>query len=271
MKEKFLVLMKSEWIKISHYRSFQILTLAYIVILMLVYIFAQRFVTNITIQSNDTAIAPFARLSFYHPQSIWQNFTYVAAYFKIFPALLIILLITNEFSFFTMRQQLISGMSRKDFIAGKLLVVFMLSLGIVLLIGVAGFILGTIHQGTNNISLINKGIWFLPIHLLELVTYLSCAMLVAFMLRRSGIAIIAFVLYSLIGERILKFLMPGDSGDYLPLNAAGSLIPLPNNEITTLMGLSFRNTIEISTVATCLFYCCLFTVLVYLIIRWRDA
>ena len=271
MTEKLSDLLKIERIKTYHYRAFQVLTIAYIVMLVLIFIGAQRFINNITVQSNDTSFNPFRGLSFYYPAYIWQNFTYVAGYLKIVPALLVILLVTNEFSFITLRQQLISGMSRLGFLFGKLMIVVFITLGVVVLIGVSAFILGKLHQKADDVSMINSGLWFLPAHALELLTYLTFAMLVAFLFKRSGIATIVFILYSLIGERIIKLLMPGNLGDYLPLNAAGSLVPLPNNTLTTSMGLNFNSTVELSLVAACLVYCVLFTAIIYVLLNRRDA
>jgi len=271
MKDKFSVLVKTEWIKTRHYRAFQILSLAYVVLLILVFIGAQRFINNITIQSNDSSFTPFRGLSFYHTEYIWQNFTYVAGYLKIIPALLIILLITNEFSFLTMRQQLISGMSREGFLTGKLLVISFITLGMVILIGITALVLGLLHQKVDDASLLNPGLWFIPIHALELFTYLIFAMLIAFIFRRSGIATIVFVLYSIVGERIINLILPGNVGDYLPLNAAGSLIPLPNNTLTSSLGLTFRSTVDMQTIITCAAYCFLSTAIIYLLLRWRDA
>ncbi|MBV2246425.1 MAG: ABC transporter permease subunit [Lentimicrobium sp.] len=271
MNEKLPVLIKIEWIKTRHYRAFKILSLVYVVLLVLVFIGAQRFINNITIQSNDDSFTPFRGLSFYQTKYIWQNFTYIAGYLKIIPALLIILLITNEFSFFTMRQQLISGLSRKDFLTGKLLVISALIVGIVILIALTALVLGLLHQQVGDVSLLNGGLWFLPLHALELLTYLIFSMMIAFIFRRSGIATIVFVLYALIGERIVSFILPGSIGDYLPLNAAGSLIPLPNNTLTSSIGLTFRSTVDIQTILSCVIYCFLFTAIIYFLLRWRDA
>ena len=271
MTEKLSVLLKIEGIKTFHYKTFKILTIAYIVMLVIIFIGAQRFINNISIQSNGNSINPFRAFSFYYPPYIWQNFTYVAGFLKILPALLIILLVTNEFSFITLRQQLISGMSRLGFLFGKLMIVVFITFGVVVLIGVSAFILGKFHQQADDVSMMNSGLWFLPAHALELFTYLTFAMLVAFIFKRSGIATIVFILYSLIGERIINLLIPGNLGDYLPLNAAGSLVPLPNNTLTSSLGLNFNSTVELSMVAACLVYCVLFTAIIYILLNRRDA
>lgn len=271
MKDKFSVLLKTEWIKTWHYRTFKILSLAYVIMLILIFIGAQRFINNVTINSNNSSFNPLTGLSFYHSEFIWQNFTYVAGFLKIIPALLIILLITNEFSFFTMRQQLISGMSRKDFLAGKLVIIAFISLGVVILIGIMALLLGLIHQKTGDVSLLNSGLWFIPVHALELFTYLIFAMLIAVIFKRSGIATIVFVLYSIIGERIISLTMPGNMGDYLPLSAAGSLIPLPNNTLTSAFGITFISSVNTTAVIVCVAYCLLATAIVFLLLKWRDA
>ena len=54
---------------------------------------------------------------------IWHFNTYVAAILKIFLAVVIVSMMANEYSYGTLKQNLIDGMSKKEFIQSKFLTV----------------------------------------------------------------------------------------------------------------------------------------------------
>ncbi len=72
-------------------------------------------------QSDPTGfIASSSPYDFAHT---WQTTSYVGGWLLLLPGLLLILLITNEFSFRTHRQNIIDGWARKDFYNVKLALV----------------------------------------------------------------------------------------------------------------------------------------------------
>ena len=64
------------------------------------------------------------RVPLYHFPDIWQNLTYISTYFQPILAIIVIISLTNEFSFKTIRQNIIDGFDRKDFLVSKLLSIF---------------------------------------------------------------------------------------------------------------------------------------------------
>ena len=59
---------------------------------------------------------------------IWHFNTFVAALLKIFLAIIIVSMMSNEYTYKTIKQNLIDGLSKKEFIASKFLTVVLFSL-----------------------------------------------------------------------------------------------------------------------------------------------
>lgn len=263
--------LKTELIKLLNYRTFVILTLIYLALLFLVFLSIQGFLNNITINSGNQGEAPPVQLfSVYKFPDIWQNLSYLAGHLKIFPAFLIIILITNEFSFNTHKQIIISGVSRDEFILGKVVIIAIFSILVSLMVGISAFFLGIFQSEVDYSAILSPKLWFIAAHALELFTYLNLAALFAFIFRKTGITILVFLLYSVVVERIIALNLPENISNYLPLNAIGNLIPLPNSPLMKLFGINFNEFTYTSDVISCIIYSVVFIVLMFVVLRKRD-
>ena len=74
---------------------------------------------------------------------IWHFNTYFADYFKIFLAVVIVSMMANEYSYGTLKQNLIDGMSKKEFVISKFLTVLLFAVISTLFVFVVSLILGT--------------------------------------------------------------------------------------------------------------------------------
>lgn len=263
--------LKTEFIKLLNYRTFVIITLIYLALLFLVFLSIQGFLNNITINSGNQGEAPPVQLfSVYKFPDIWQNLSYLAGHLKIFPAFLIIILITNEFSFNTHKQIIISGVSRDEFILGKVVIIAIFSILVSLMVGISAFFLGIFQSEVDYSAILSPKLWFIAAHALELFTYLNLAALFAFIFRKTGITVLVFLLYSVVIERIIALNLPENISNYLPLNAIGNLIPLPNSPLMKLFGINFNEFTYTSDVISCLIYSVVFIVLMFIVLRKRD-
>ena len=264
-------LLKIEFIKTYHYKSFRVLGLVYIVTLLLVFVGIQGFLSNLTVNVNNQSPASAEWFPVYSFPGVWQNFTYIAGYLKIFPAFIIIFLITNEFTYQTLRQQLITGLSRIDYLKGKIMLIAIFSVAIALIIAIAGLVAGVLQPSPNYGAILNRGLWFIPIHAFELFTYLTFAALMAILLKRAGIAVIIFILYVWIIERIIGLILPGSLDRFLPMKAVGNLIPVPNSPIMKLFGMQFSEQTAATDLLTSLVYIIVFITSMFLLLRNRDV
>ena len=117
---KMINLLKIELKKTVTNKTFWVLTGLYVLLLGLVFFGVQSVINEISTNASKTSSISIPKVSIYNFPDIWQNLTYLAGFFKIFLAVVVIIFITNEFSFKTIRQNIITGMSRVDFIFYKM-------------------------------------------------------------------------------------------------------------------------------------------------------
>lgn len=164
----------------------------------------------------------------FHFPKVWQYLTYMASYFVLILGILMIILVTNEFSFGTLRQNIVDGLNRKEVIAGKVWIALLISIFCVLYVLILGFAFGITYSDAGESSLADGKIWYLVAFMNQLTGYLSLAILIGIFIKRSGFAIVLFILYTLVIERVF-WIMRYDFVNYLPVNTYQSLTPFPVN------------------------------------------
>ncbi len=222
-------LLKIEWLKIKGYRTFWVLT-----ILFLVSIFGLNYfiyyIKQVTVQNNKQVNfilgAPF---SF---PNVWHTVSYFSSFLLFIPGLMIITSITNEYNYKTIRQNIIDGWSRQQFINVKIALVVLLSLISALFVFLTAFIFGTISGDSFSFLKVE----FVGYYFVQALSYSMVALLFGLLIKRSGLAIGVFFLYSFIIENMAGALLNYNGknigningpGNYLPLNTTDSLIPFP--------------------------------------------
>src|SRR5690606_24020100 len=85
---------------------------------------------------------------------IWHFNTYIAAILKIFLAIVIVSMMANEYSYRTLKQNLIDGLSKKEYVLSKFFTVVGFALISTLFVFVVSMILGLIFSDFNEFSII---------------------------------------------------------------------------------------------------------------------
>jgi ABC-type transport system involved in multi-copper enzyme maturation permease subunit len=160
----------------------------------------------------------------------WHSVAYFSSLFIFIPAIVIIMLITNEYSYKTNRQNIIDGWSRKDFMTGKLLDVIILSVLVTILYTVV-----CLGIGISNSSNAGAGKWdqayYIGLFALQSFSQLSLAFLVGFLIRKSFMALAVFSFYFLIAEpiavKVLKYKYHNEIGEFFPREISDRLLPVP--------------------------------------------
>ena len=263
-------LLKIDFKKLRGSKVFWILTGLYALLIILFFFGIQGFLDDLAEEANKKSPIPLPGLSAYSLPEIWHNLTYIAGYFKMFLGVVIIIFITNEYSYKTIRQNVISGFSRWDFLSSKFITIGMVSLGATLLVFIIGIILGLIHTEEVTLGILFGKTEFLLAYFLEMYAFLMMAFLVGMLVKRSGFAIGLLLLYYYIVEPVGRYYLPDAVGDYFPKKAIGSMIDIPNTSIMRLFGVQFQDYISIWDVLLVLGYVGLFGFLSYWIIKKRD-
>lgn len=216
-------LLAIEWLKIKRYRTFWILTAFFVVLLPL----WNYEISNGMISMGNQAINILSQA--YSFPEVWGNLGFWASIFILFPSILVIILTTNEFSYRTHRQNVIDGWSRMQFYHAKVGLVILLSLLSTLFLFLVGILFGLLNGGSPA-DIFEKFEQVAYFFLLS-VDYMGFALFISIMIKRSGLAIGLFLLYSLIIENILKGVMnwklDAHLGNYLPLQSSDELLPFP--------------------------------------------
>jgi ABC-type transport system involved in multi-copper enzyme maturation permease subunit len=265
-------LLKIELKKILTYRTFWVLTGLYLLSLVIVLGSLQAFLDKVVNNSDIPENIEIPTISLYIFPDIWHNLSYIASSrfsFKVILAIIVIILITNEYSFRTIRQNIISGLSRTEFLLGKLEIIILLCFTSTIILFFTGLGLGISHTKELTFNLLTSKMEFLAAYFIELLVYLSFAMFIAILLRKAGLAIGLLLLYTIL-EPIIKLSLPGSLGKYLPLEAMNNLIHLPNTKLMKLMGVKFQENIAVLNVTIAIIYGIVFIFLSWILIKHRD-
>jgi len=224
-----LKLLAIDLIKLKNYRAFWVLNALYGLLIVSIPITVIEFMKWLKVQGADFDGFDPMKIPVLHFPDIWQNITYVYTFLKIFLAIVVIISISNEFSYKTVRQNIIDGLSRNDFIKSKVATILMLSTGSTLLVFVTGMLTGLIYTPDIEFAEVFTGIQFVFAYFLDLFAYLLLAFLLTVLLKRSALTVFILLLFTPIEYTItanlpeaIDFLAP-----YFPLHAINSLISLP--------------------------------------------
>ena len=217
-----LHLLKLEWLKVKNYRAFWIFLALYIVGLFSINYIAYQFQGEV--KKNNVPLTIFP----YDFPPVYQTIAWVSSWLLYFPGMLMILVITNEYNYKTHRQNIIDGLTRQQFVIAKIL----FGLAIALLTTISCFLIA-IYFGSDFSGTISfEGIQYIGYSFIQTLCYLFLAMILAVLMRRSGLAMAVFFLYGLIFEQMLgglidyKILSDGTTRFYFPLEASDVLIPI---------------------------------------------
>ena len=220
-----LHLLRIEWLKIKNYPTFWILTALFIIsIYGLNYsvheIFAQRSMKN------PAATAFVGGPPFQFPQ-VWNTVTFLSGFLLFIPGLLIVISITNEYSYKTHRQNIIDGLSRTQFISVKMVLALILSIFATLIVFIITMLFGYM-EGAAPFSFTGiKYIWYFFI---QAISYAGVAVLFSVLFKRSGITIGVFFLYAVVLDNMVAGILnhyTTNIGYYMPLKSVNTLIPFP--------------------------------------------
>jgi hypothetical protein len=262
-------LLKIDYKKLKDYRTFWVLIILYFATMGLVTSSGMEFLKWLVSKGADFDKVDILRIPLYHFPDIWQNLTYVSLYFELVLAIVIIVSVTNEFSYKTVRQNIIDGMDRKDFLASKIMMVLVLSLASTLFVFLIGLTTGLIYTPESEMRFMLTGIEFIPAYFMAIFSYLMLVLLFSIWIKRAGLAIgIVFIYPAMeyaLGASLpnnLDFIIP-----YLPQHAINTLIKVPFQRYLFMEIQDYVDPVAVLVVCT---YIVLFTVLAYRNLVKRD-
>lgn len=195
---------------------------------------------------------------------IWHNMAYLASWFKLLLALIIITIVTNEYSYKTLRQNIIDGMSKWEIIWAKELVIIAFSIIAVILLVILALVLGNTQ---NNVSVFT-GSSILIVYFVTLLIYFNLAYFLSSWLKKSGFTFGILLLYTIVIENIGAAKLSPDYSRFLPMHLIGNMLPNPMSKI---IGQNAVSDFSILNIGIGAFYIALFIVLNYLLLKKGHA
>lgn len=217
-------LLKLEWMKIRKYRAFLILLALYVVSILGVNYMVFNSMTKVS-RANPMTEALLGN-PFCFPE-VWQSVSYISSFLFFIAGLIVIMLTANEYTFRTNRQNVINGLSRSQFIGSKILLLIVIALLSALLVFGVGALFGSFGKPPFSLH----GIKYIGYFFISAMSYLSVALVIITLFKRSGISIGLYFLYIIIVENLLSALVNKvvpKAGYFLPLESSDQLIPAPS-------------------------------------------
>jgi ABC-2 type transport system permease protein len=222
----YLNTLRVEWLKLKYYRTFWIL-LAVIAICIpafnyVIYDFTDNSFPKINGQ--NLLGNPF---SF---PNVWRTVPYNAGILIFMPAILIITLFTNEYSYRTHRQNIIDGWSRSRFIYIKISEIFILTIFVTGIVILTCLYFGYLTRKPSQPAVSWDQLRYIFYFFIEMLDYSLIAVLFAMLIRRAGLAMGIFFLYMIVEQFVVSL---GRNKykvtwvDYLPEEVSDRLIPQP--------------------------------------------
>lgn len=226
-------LIKTEWLKLKKYPAFWVLfgivALSYPSVNYMFHLIYKD-ITHSKGMSGEM-MKMLLENPFSFPEA-WHTVGFFSSIFIFIPAILVIMLIANEYTYKTHRQNIIDGWSRKEFITSKLLSVVIVAFLATLVYSIIATVFGIAYSSEFSLPRWAEQIKYIPLFFLQTFAQLSIAFLIGFLVKRSFIALAIFFFYFFMVENILvnlvkyKTIFPNLS-HYFPLEISDKLIPMP--------------------------------------------
>jgi len=135
-----------------------------------------------------------------------------------------------------MRQNIIDGLSKWEFLFSKLSLILFLSFVATLFLFFQGLITGLIYSTVKYPNIIFSEMEFLASYFLEVITFLSFALFIGTLLKRAGFSIVLIFMYTLIFEPFLTLNLQHNPhipeslkliSPFLPVGSLNNLISVP--------------------------------------------
>ena len=273
-----LRLLNIEFLKLKYNRASRFLIIAYFVSLSSIALIAAiKF---------DIGPVKFhlAEMGIFNFPYIWHFNTFVAALLKVFLLLVIVSMVANEYSNKTLKQNLIDGLSKKEFILSKFYMVVAFSLISTFFVFTVSIILGLIYSDFNEPSIIFSDLEFLLAYFIKLLGFFSFGLFLGILIKRSAFAVGAMIVW-LMFEGFSKGMLywklrplVDDVMQFFPLESMSNLINQPGSRLNAVQtiakqvgeDLSYDYAVHWYEIVIVLCWTALFIFLSYRLLKKRD-
>ena len=274
-------LLSIELQKIWKNKASRVLTLTYFILL--------TFIALIASIKFDLGIFKLhlAEMGIFNFPFIWHFNTYIAAILKLFLAIVIVSMMANEYSYGTLKQNLIDGMSKKEFILSKFLTIVLFATVSTAFIFIMSLILGFSFSSYTEIGIVFSDLEYILAYFVKLVGFFSFCLFLGILVKRSAFALGFLLVWNIIegiAKGILTFKIFPDSNtasyltQFFPLESMSNLIVEPFSRLSIIKSIGtqigMENTkdygVHFSSILIVLCWTAIFIFLSYRLLKNRD-
>ena len=178
-----LRLLDIELHKLRYSRSAKILTLTYFILITFIALFSsiEFDLGSVHFRLADQGIFNFP--------FIWHFNSYIAALLKLFLAIVIVSMMSNEYSNRTLKQNLIDGMSKKEFVLSKFFTILLFSLISTLFLFIVSLVLGYSFSDYTEFSIVFSDMEYLLAYFVKITGFFAFCMFLGILIKRSAFAL----------------------------------------------------------------------------------
>jgi ABC-2 type transport system permease protein len=159
---------------------------------------------------------------------IWNVTTWLASWFNLLLAIMIIIYTCNEFTYRMFRQQVVDGLTRAELFSGKVLLITVFAVSGVILVLLATFITGVFYNTSESWSMVFDRMYLPIVYFIQAFAYMSIGLMVALLFRNAALSIITFILYFFPFEPIIRNFFPDEILMFFPMKVISNLTPPPD-------------------------------------------
>lgn len=241
-------LLAIEWIKLVYNKTTRNFIFIYFLILIIIGIFVATFKHNI-----GGVNLNLVQLGTFNFPVVWQNIAYVLATAKIFLAVIVISNSTMEYENTTLKQNLIDGLTKTEFLQTKWIANGILALFSTLFALLISLVLGLLFSTSD--APFFYGMNYVTAYFIKLVLFFTLCTTLAIWLRKTSYAFLGLFAYWVF-EGIMKMIdhlfVKGvfHLSDYLPLSVSNDLVPSPDFSFKDfIMGQSIFSISEVNWIS----------------------
>lgn len=277
MKRLLAIELQKIWMN----KASRVLTLTYFILL--------SFIALIASIKFDIGFFKFhlAEMGIFNFPFIWHFNTYIAAWLKFFLAIVIVSMMANEYSYGTLKQNLIDGMSKKEFILSKFLTILVFAFASTVFVFLMSLLLGYSFSSYTEIGIVFSDLEYLIAFFVKLIGFFSFCLFLGILVKRSAFAL-GFLLAWTVAESITKGLLvykffPDNKmvetiTHFFPLESMSNLIVMPFRRLSVVKNIgkqvgvnsAIDYSVHFSTIVIVLFWASLFMLFSYKLLKKRD-
>jgi ABC-type transport system involved in multi-copper enzyme maturation permease subunit len=221
-------------------------------------------------------------LGIYNFPIIWHITTFFASQFKFFFAIVVVSMIGNEYSNKTIKQNLIDGLSKKEFILSKFYTIVFFSLVATLLLTLISLLIGLYYSSYKEIGIILSETEYLLGYFVKLVGFFSFCLFLGMLAKRSAFAL-GFLFIDFVLEWIIFGLITWKANvdiaekiqNFFPLKSMYNLIKQPFQRIAMSKfpdkeSLAYDYAVHWHEIVIVIGWTALFVFLSYRLLKKRD-